>query len=380
MRPQETEPNLEHMLNHYGIKVRSDVIKKELLITLPGKSGKPSDESRGSINNIVSLCNKNGLPKKEVQEFLIEIGDRNPINPVMDFIESKPWDGVSRFKDLLDTIQTKPGYSRDLLSMLLKRWMISAVAAAAMPSGFKSKGVLVFQGPQDAGKTTWFQNLLPKELIEKLMKDGLTLDPQNKDSVMVVNKFWIVEFGELDATTRKADIAAIKSFIGQPTDHFRPPYGRIVKEFQRRTVFCASVNPEEFLVDDTGNVRWWTIPVIGLNYDHGIDMQQMWAEALVWYRNGDKWWLSKEEKALLEAANEKHRQCDPIEERILSLYGEAVGNRKTEPKTATDVLLKIGYDRPTKPQKNVAANALRKYVGEPKRTKHGLFFNVPLIY
>jgi putative DNA primase/helicase len=44
-------------------------------------------------------------------------------------------------------------------------------------------------------------------------------------------------------------------------DKLRLPYARTDSEFQRRTVFAASVNPEEFLQDETGNLRWWVLPV-----------------------------------------------------------------------------------------------------------------------
>ncbi|MCY1554466.1 hypothetical protein D9M68_910400 [compost metagenome] len=46
--------------------------------------------------------------------------------------------------------------------------------------------------------------------------------------------------------------------------------------------------------------------------------------------------------------------------------------------TATDVLLEMGFDRPTQRQKNDAGQTLRKLFGAPKRTKSGLFFDVPV--
>lgn len=107
-------------------------------------------------------------------------------------------------------------------------------------------------------------------------------------------------------------------------------------------------------------------------------MQQLWAEVFEWYRDGAEWWLDRDEEALLEAVNDNHQQSDPIEELIIKRYSEAVGNRETEPMTATDVLLKINYERPTKAQLNIAARALRKLLGEPRRTKRGRFFNVPV--
>ena len=49
--------------------------------------------------------------------------------------------------------------------------------------------------------------------MDAYIKDGITLNPSDKDSVMQCVRNWIVELGELDATFRKSDIASLKSFI-----------------------------------------------------------------------------------------------------------------------------------------------------------------------
>lgn len=378
LQPKGTIPNLEHLLNYYGFTFYYNVITKKYEVQHASLGEKPIERDDNVTSQIISLCNKNDMPKGDVSDHLSVIGRANERNPVMDFIESKPWDGKSRFKDLLGTIETKPGYSRDLLSMLLMRWLISAVAAAAMPSGFWSKGVLVLQGAQSIGKTDWFKSLVPP-MLHELIQSGITIDQHNKDTIISAVSCWLVELGELDGTMRKTDNAFLKGFISKDYDRFRRPYGRGETRCPRKTVFFASVNPEQFLTDETGNVRYWTIPTISLNSNHGIDMQQLWVEVFEWYRNDAKWWLDRDEEALLEAANENHQQCDPIEELILSRYGEAVGNRETEPMTATKVLLEIGYDRPTKAQLNVAAKALRKLFGDAVRTKKARLFSVPVI-
>ncbi|PUV01280.1 virulence-associated E family protein, partial [Acinetobacter baumannii] len=118
----------------------------------------------------------------------------------------------------------------------------------------------------------------------------------------------IVELGELDTTFRKSDISDLKNFISRPHDVLRKPYDRRESKYKRRTVFFASVNPKHFLHDETGNVRFWTIPVTGLNYNHGIDVQQLWAEVHHWYTKGERWWLEREEEQRLEAVNADHAQ------------------------------------------------------------------------
>ncbi|WP_049275796.1 VapE domain-containing protein [Pseudomonas putida] len=375
-QPLNTRPNLEHLLANYGFTIRYDVIRKDLVMRFPGQCGTMDNQRETALNEVLSLCGVNRMPKSEVPGFLLKIGDDNLVNPVMDFITSKPWDGCSRFAELLATIKTRPSYDRELLAVLLRRWLVSAVAAAAMPSGFWSKGVLVFQGEQSLGKTAWIRSLVPEQLRD-LVKIDATINPDNKDSIISAVSHWLVELGELDGTLRKADIARLKGFISQDVDQFRRPYARAEGKYQRRTVFFASVNPEEFLADDTGNVRWWTVPVTGLNYSHSIDLQQLWAEVYSWFQASERWWLDRDEEARLEAVNAEHQQTDPVQELIQSRYGAVPSHSITRRMTATDVLLEVGFDRPTQRQKNDAGQMLRKLFGEPKRTKSGMFFDVP---
>jgi len=374
LKPLNTIPNLRHLLRNYGFTVRYDVIRKELLVNHPGQSGTRDNVKSKSVDTVISLCALNYLAKTDAQPFLLSIGDDNPHNPVMDFITANPWDGVSRFDDLLATVETKPGFDRALLALLMRRWLISAVAAAAKPAGFWSKGVLVFQGHQSLGKTSWFRSLMPSALRD-LVKVDAHIDPKDKDTVISAVSHWLVELGELDGTLRKTDIARLKGFISQDVDQFRRPWGRTEEKFQRRTVFFASVNPEAFLADDTGNVRWWTIPVVGINHAHGIDMQQVWAEVFTWFQADERWWLDRDEEAMLEASNARHEQADPVDELISAKYDFAHPTRRRL--TATQVLQELGYLNPNKKQLNESGKPMRKHFGEPSPYNGNKAYKVP---
>ncbi|MBR0882912.1 hypothetical protein JQ608_38480 [Bradyrhizobium liaoningense] len=375
-KPLNTIPNLRHLLTNYQITARYDVIRKEMVITHPGQRGTRDNAKSKALDTVISLCALNNLPRTDVPSFLASIADDTPYNPVTDFITSKPWDGRSRFEDLLQTVQTKPGFDRALLALLVRRWLISAVAAAAKPSGFWSKGVLVFQGDQSLGKTSWFRALLPPQMRD-LVKVDASIDPANKDTIISAVSHWLVELGELDGTLRKADIARLKGFISQDVDQFRRPYARAEEKFPRRTVFFASVNPEQFLADDTGNVRWWTIPVVGINHGHDIDMQQLWAEAYTWYEAGERWWLDADEERRLGVSNVEHEQRDPIDELIAAKYDFADPMRRRL--TATEVLLELGYQSPGKKLLNEASNAMRKQFGDWSKSNGRKVFQVPML-
>lgn len=374
MKPLNTIPNLRHLLRVYRFTVRYDVIRKELMVTHPGQRGTRDNVKSKAIDTVISLCALNLLPKTDAPSFLLSIGDDNMHNPVTDFITSKPWDGVSRFNDLMATVQTKPEFDRDLLALLLRRWLVSAVAAATKPKGFWSKGVLVFQGDQSLGKTTWFRALLPPAMRD-LVKVDASIDPANKDTIISAISHWLVELGELDGTLRKADIARLKGFISQDVDQFRRPYGRAEEKFQRRTVFFASVNPEHFLADDTGNVRWWTVPVTGIDYKHAIDMQQLWAEVFKWFEAGERWWLDPKEEARLESTNADHQQRDPVDEMIASKYDWSKPHLRAM--TATQVLVELGYISPSRKLLNESGKVMRKRFGAPTKNNSRMVYKVP---
>ena len=379
MQPLNTRENLEWVIEQFGITPRYNIISKDVEVTVPGMDYGDT-EANNALSEITSICARNRMPKTELAEYIKLIATDNRFNPVADFIMSAPWDGISRLNDLYNTLKTPADYDRALLEMLVRRWLISAVAAALLPSGFWSKGVLVLQGAQSLGKTAWFKSLVPSEQ-RGLIKVGATIDPTNKDSISSAIGHWMVELGELDGTFRKADIAKLKAFISQDVDQLRRPYDRLESKYQRRTVFFASVNPAEFLADETGNVRWWTVPVENVSCDHGIDVQQLWAEVAVMFRDNERWWLDREEETPLEAHNEKHQHTDPIEEIIRQTFCWNAPIATHRPMTCAQVLLAIGYDKPTAKQSKDAGTALQKITGKKAHSttiagKQGKYYTV----
>ncbi len=375
-QPLNTWENLQWLLEQYGISARYNIISKDVAVIIPGRHYGGDAAANCALAEINSLCARNRMPKADTGDYLKLIANQQSYNPVAEFITSKPWDGVSRIQAVCETLETAPDYDRGLLVMLVRRWLVSAAAAALLPNGFWSKGVLVLQGPQSLGKTAWFKSLVPQEQ-RTLIKVGANIDPSNKDSISSAIGHWMVELGELDGTFRKADIAKLKAFISQDVDMLRRPYDRLESRYQRRTVFFASVNPERFLADETGNVRWWTVPVTGVNYTHDIDVQQLWAEVASLFRDGERWWLERDEEAALEGVNREHEAIDPLEEMLQQRFDWKRPGQGTE-MTATDVLMLVGYDRPNKTQATDCSRLLQKMTGgKPRRTATSRLFRMP---
>lgn len=167
--------------------------------------------------------------------------------------------------------------------------------------------MLTIQSPQSTGKTVWGGALVPDEkLRDDFIKLDHHLDAGNKDSLTTAITHWIVELGELDGSLKR-DIAKLKGFVTGNRDKIRRPYARTDSEYPRRIVFFATVNDANFLVDDTGNTRFWTIPVTAIDHEHVIDMQQLFAQLAVVFEQGERWWLIEREEQWLEEMNKDRR-------------------------------------------------------------------------
>ena len=369
-----TIENVREAARRLGVTIRYNVIRKDLEILIPGTGFSIDNNANASLAWFTSACIRFGVPTSELQGYLTFLADQNLYNPVAEWIASKPWDGRSRLQALCNTIKAE-GEADDLSiaelkEALIRRWMISAVAAAFNPTGVSAHGVLVLQGDQYLGKTKWFKGLVPAEL--GVIQDGLTLKPDDKDSVKNVVRNWLVELGELDATFRKSDIAMLKSFLTKDRDVLRKPFDRRESEFARRTVFFASVNPRQFLHDPTGNRRYWTISCASIDHDHGLDMQQVWAEVHAeHYDKGESWYLTPDEMAGLNGLNREHEVLDPIRERIMSRLDWDAPALQWRWMTATDVMSECGFDRPTRADVTQAGLILQELNGKRRKTVRG---------
>ncbi|KRA82547.1 hypothetical protein ASD76_00060 [Altererythrobacter sp. Root672] len=363
-----TLANVRYLLDANGIELGYNVIKKQL------------SSRRGSTDleecDLQSLANLNGLGSNQFLDFVGTLARRNPSNPVADWIDSQPWDGTDRLEALYATVEVQEDYPIYARNFLLRRWLLSCVAAALEPSGFKARGVLVFQGEQGVGKTSWIARLVPAPMTAEWVKLDHHLDAHNKDSIFGAVTHWVVEVGELDSSFRK-DVARIKGFLTNSIDKLRLPYARSPIEMDRRTVFAGTVNEWNFLIDPTGNSRWWTIPVTKLDFGHDIDTQQVFAQLAVDYRNGEQWWLNRPEEDLLASLNIAHQSVSVIEERILERIDQA--DKKPRSMTASKVLEELGFRNPSNAQAKEAGAVLRSIYGPPKRIQGIMKWRVSLL-
>lgn len=365
-RIKATIENLAHLLKSYGITCKYDEILKKRIISLNSTDENDLSEI-STYAQIKSLLSLNNAPISCI-DLIPALMAQTRTNPIIEFITSKKWDKKHDYiGDLLKTLTVDPT-DEAYKEKAVVTWLIQCVAAADSARSTpiphakaKFELVLVLQGGQGLKKTSWFQSLLPRDLARYIV-DGAHLDPSDKDTVIKCISGWICELGELDATFRKADIARLKAFLSNLIDTIRLPYERASCDFARRTSFCASVNPCDFLTDSTGARRFLPIAITACDYLHNIDMQQLWAQVWEFYTNGEQWWCTDELEKMLESRHENHSETNPIAELINDKFDVTKSQRlgTSQHLSITRILANCGIPVATKSQINSAKDYLKK--------------------
>lgn len=229
-----------------------------------------------------------------VADTVLHVAIQNSYHPLRDRLNGLVWDRQTR---LCGWLRDYLGATDDqhYLKAIGEAWLIGAVARVMEP-GSQVDHALVLVGKQGVGKSQTARVLA----LDSEWFLGDVPDLRNKDSVVALRGKWMVELAEL-AAMRRAETEAIKSFITQRCDTYRPPYGRRAVTVPRQCAFIATTNDEHFLRDRTGNRRWW--PVSVGNVDISLlkrDVEQLWAEAVALYRAGQAWHLTGDALAMAE--------------------------------------------------------------------------------
>jgi predicted P-loop ATPase len=361
--PLAVKENLNAVLNHAGVVARYNQIKKRQEIIVPGLQCVSDETLNTSYTLVTDLAVKAGLPATRVCELVDAIASENPFCPVQTYVKSKAWDGITRLDQFLAQIQTD---TPKMAEKLWRKWLIQAIAAAFDPKGIANAGVMILSGDQGVGKTRLFRDLT--EGVPGCFTEGITLNPDDKDSVLNVASHWMVELGELEATFRKADLAQLKAFITRTVDVVRRPYARKESNLPRRTVFAGTVNDLHCLHDPTGNRRFWPLRVNAITRNTQLDYQQLWAEVYSWYLRGETWHLTASEQVALERHCETFRINEPEVEALLEHY-PFEGCTTWEKKTMGEICRAISLEKPTKAQHMRLAEAIRRHNGGQKPHK-----------
>lgn len=293
-RAEASTMNIIHILERHpelGGKLRRDEFSHYNLVEgeLPWKRENGPWSNADDANLRAFLEAECGIVGKDkIRDSIAVVYSRHAFNPVKDYLGPLEWDGTPRLDTLLVDYLGAP--DNPLVRAMTRKQMVAAVARVYEP-GCKCDYVLTLTGPEGIGKST-----LLKTLGGAWFSDSMSTF-EGKDAMELLQPAWLLELSELSALKR-SELEGVKQFLTRQVDEYRPAYAERTEKRPRHCVFFGTTNETSFLKGDTGNRRFWVVPV-GVTkpskdiFDGGLEGErdQVWAEAVHYYRGGEKRYL-----------------------------------------------------------------------------------------
>jgi predicted P-loop ATPase len=280
------------------------------------------------------------VSKEMSLDCLVQVSHENPYDPVQLYLEHVAAQVPPSYIDRLASTYLRPCDADlpepTLYDHMIKKTLIGAVRRIFEP-GCKHDYACVLMGDQGARKSSFWS-----ALGGPFFSDALR-DISSKDDLMVLHRSWIMEWAELDHITNKKHAGQVKAFLSQCTDMFRVPYGKATEAFPRRCIIVGSTNRDSgFLVDDTGNRRFWVIPVT-CTLAKPIDVPNLllerdsiWSAAVAAYKAGEGNELTIEHQSAVDVENATYLISNPWQNAVETYLTHRIN---VEPLTTEEILL-----------------------------------------
>jgi len=302
-----------------------DVLSREVVMRYHPADPFAPPAGRLDVEVATWIVHVYGLPFRvgDCAHAVADVAMRTRVDPIGDYLRALEWDGVPRLQTWLHDYLGAP--DDRLRAMYGERWMVGAARRALSP-GAQNDHVLVLQGPQGAGKTTTTR-ILSRAGVRtppRAMR-AMPSDVRNKDALVAAGSAWIVEIGELDAM-RKSERTAVKDYLTQTHDTFRPPYAAAEVTVPRACAFIGTTNDSDFLQDPTGSRRFWVVPMTKLKAaELEAVADQLWAEAVYLVGQGVSGVLPEAIDRMRDAEASDYEDVHPWEEAIAVWLSAQVG-------------------------------------------------------
>lgn len=282
--------------------------------------------------------------KEKIADAMTAVLTRHSFHPIRDYLNGLVWDNTPRLERLI--IDYIGAEDTELNRTMTRKHFTAAVTRVFRP-GCKYDYCLIMTGAEGAGKST---------LLDKMggqwFNDSITTT-EGKDGMDQLRRAWIVEMGEL-ASIKRSDVEGVKAYLSKRVDIYRAAYARRTAEHPRQCVFCGTTNEAFFLKGDNGNRRFWVIAVDPAlrkysNWQAALvrDRDQLWAEAVAYYHQGEKLYLDD----TLEAQARKRQEAynDDSDDPVVSMLHKYLDTKLPVDWTTRDIADRRRYLRSPDP-------------------------------
>ena len=251
---------------------------------------------------------------RDVNRFIdsTRIEQYDPVNIWLDNLPQ--WNGHDYIKELAARVPTSQPHWEKYLRM----WLIGMVAqwreSDKQLTGNALTPLLI--GRQGCGKTRFCKIILPPELRD-YYNDKINFKNEF-DLNIALTMFAMINIDEFDKTTASQQIV-LKYLLSSAEVKFRPPYGKTIKQFRRYTSFIGTTNQQKPLVDPTGSRRFVCVSIPNdkdIDFEDNLHHEQLFAQVLYLFNNGERYWLDNEEIATLIKENEPYQKLNDLVEMI----------------------------------------------------------------
>jgi hypothetical protein len=274
------------------------------------------DLTEEARNSITMRALEQGIKcwDKDIRRY-VNSNDITLYDPINDYLDQLvPWDGEDRVTPLAQRIPTDYREWTELFHI----WMRSMVAMW-LGKGQLTGNALVplLIGRQGCGKSSFCRLLLPKELLD-YYNDRINFKNE-ADLNLGLTSFALINLDEFDKITQRQQIV-LKYLLSTADLKYRPPYGKAYTTNRRYASFIGTTNEQTPLTDPTGSRRFICVSIDGdIDFETPVYHDQLYAQLKQEIREGERYWLTREEEQRLMRHNLQYQQLNGLGEMILSL-------------------------------------------------------------
>lgn len=244
-------------------------------------------------------------------------------HPVRDFLQEcfDAWDGLNPPAPSIDfMLRDYFGAPDTPFVRGVSRIVMVASCRRIFEPGAKFDYMTVLESPEGFNKSSALAALYGTEWFS----DQTILGLDDKQLAETLRGRWCIECADLSGM-KKAEVEKVKAQLSRFEDRTRPAYGRAVIDSPRSCVFWGTTNDMEYLRSQTGNRRFFPIPVGRIDVAAlERDRVALWGEAMAMHKSGESIMLPEPLWAAAGIEQERRTMADAWNDMVANVTEAAI--------------------------------------------------------